>query len=510
MPVLLFWIAVLFLESEFLAVRNYELRTEIRALLHLPVYHLTFSFLAFALFLYRMQAAQLGGLGLDRFSRRAAALHLVVFGAVALGLHPLWRTLKGQPPALQTLSWLAVLGTFMLTWVSAVLRPRNWKPWLQRHAPWLGLALALAALSLGIMRVSNWLWHPLAGGTLNLARAVLAVVYDDVTASPQTYELGTSTFTIRIEPGCSGYEGIGLVSMFTLLFLWLRRKELRFPGALVLLPVGCALSWLINGLRIAVLVIIGTGFSPYVATKGFHSQAGWLTFILTSMVLVLAVEQGGWFQRNPPSGHESPGVEYPAAPYLIPLMAILLGTMLGQALSAHDFAVLYPLRILLACAALAWLPRPPLWPWFSPRAVVVGLGAYLVWAALVPGGPGASVWQHLQGGWAWLWLVFRLLGSSLIIPLAEELAFRGFLMRRLQSADFDSLSPTQVGFLAWILSSLAFAALHQDLLAAFLAGLAYGKLYRRGASLGEVSMAHGITNFCIGLQVLALGHWSLW
>ena len=510
MPLLLLWIAVLFLESEFLAVRNYELRTEIRALLHLPVYHLTFSFLAFALFLYRLQAAQLGGLGLDRFSRRAAALHLTVFMAVAIGLHPLWRALQGQPPALQAASWLAVLGAFMLTWVSALLRPHSWGPWLQRHAPWLSLALALGALSLGIMRVSNWLWHPLAGGTLNLARAVLAVVYDDVTASPQTYELGTSTFTIRIEPGCSGYEGIGLVSMFTLLFLWLRRKELRFPQALALLPVGCALSWLINGLRIAVLVIIGTGFSPYVATKGFHSQAGWLTFILTSVFLVFAVEQGGWFQRNPRPADDDLREEYPAAPYLLPLMALLLGTMLGQALSAHDFAVLYPLRILLAIAALVGWSRLALGPWFSLPALGVGLGVYLVWAALVPGEPGVTVWQHLQGGWAWLWLAFRLMGSSLIIPLAEELAFRGFLMRRLQSADFDSLAPTQVGRVPWVLSSLAFAALHQDVLAAFLAGLAYGQLYRRGASLGEVSLAHGVTNFCIGVQVLALGHWSLW
>ena len=79
----LLWIAVLFLEAEFLAVRNYELRTELRALLQLPIYHLTFSFLAFAAFLYKLQARQFGPLGLDPLRLPPVLLHLTVFTSVA-------------------------------------------------------------------------------------------------------------------------------------------------------------------------------------------------------------------------------------------------------------------------------------------------------------------------------------------------------------------------------------------------------------------------------------------
>ena len=37
---------------------------------------------------------------------------------------------------------------------------------------------------------------------------------------------------------------------------------------------------------------------------------------------------------------------------------------------------------------------------------------------------------------ALLWLAARVLGSSIIVPIAEELAFRGYLLRRLIDSDF--------------------------------------------------------------------------
>lgn len=511
----LFWIGVLFLECEFLAVPNYELRTEIRQLLHLPIYHLTFSFLVFAAFLYRLQAARLPALDLDRLGWRWAGLHLGWFCLLAIGIHPLANSLRAFPPSVRVATWLLVLAAFLGSWAAGLLRPRRWPEWLFHHASWLVPSLALAFLSLGIVHVSNWLWHPLAGGTLRLAYWVLNCVYDEVSVGYSNFSLGTPSFSILIEPGCSGYEGIGLIVLFTMLYLWLRRDELNFPAALLLLPLGCALSWWINGLRIATLVVIGTSFSPYVAMKGFHSQAGWLTFITTSIVLVLAVERAGWFRSLPAlAEHEEEEVvhDYPALPFTLPLLAIFLGTIVGSALSG-DFPVLYPVRILLALLAL-WFCRSVyggiLGTLVSARAVATGLVVYVLWIAMVECGPGATVWEALSGPWAYLWLAFRALGSSLVIPLAEELAFRGFLMRRLQSHDFEAVAGTQVGWKALLASSLAFGLLHGDWLAATLAGLAYGQLYRRGASLGEVACAHAVTNAAISLQVILLGHWSLW
>ncbi|MBT9586333.1 CAAX prenyl protease-related protein [bacterium] len=229
-------------------------------------------------------------------------------------------------------------------------------------------------------------------------------------------------------------------------------------------------------------------------------------------MLVLAVEQAGWFRPDSSAADSRQAPVYPAAVYLLPLLAILLGTMLGSAFST-GFPLLYPLRILLALGVLGlwWRDYPRLLGGFvSLRAVLAGIVVYLVWLMLVPGGPAPQVWGLLSPGLAWAWVAVRVLGSSLVVPLVEELAFRGYLMRRLQSSDFELVKSDQVGWKAWLLSSLAFGMLHQDTLAAFLAGLVYGQLVRKGGSLGEAVLAHGLTNLLICVQVLWLGHWSLW
>ena len=490
-------------------MRNYELRTELRALLHLPLYHLTFSFLAFAVFLGKLQSRRLD---LDPWSRSLAAVHLAVFGTVAVTLHPVWRLLSGMSVPVQLGCWGGLLLAFFGTWVAAILRPQRWWHWLRSNFAWLSVALFLGALSLGVIEASNWLWKPLASGTMKIAVFLLGAIYDDVSVNFENYQLGTSSFYITIEPGCSGYEGIGLILIFTLLYLWLRRDQLRFPQALLLLPLGCLVNWLINGLRIAALVVIGTNFSPYLAMKGFHSQAGWLAFIATSAGLVLAVEHGRVFHSGPvETVEESQEAVYPAAPFLLPLLAVLLGTMLGAAFTT-DFPLLYPVRIVLGVVALLlFLPNyrqlfhRPNWG----RAVLVGVAVYAVWIALVKSAPADTVWPLLSPGLAWTWIAFRVLGSSIVVPLVEELAFRGYLQRRLQSEDFETVAPDKTGWLALGGSSLMFGLLHQDLLAAVLAGLAYGHLYRKGG-LSECTIAHGVTNFLISVQVLALGHWSLW
>ena len=48
---------------------------------------------------------------------------------------------------------------------------------------------------------------------------------------------------------------------------------------------------------------------------------------------------------------------------------------------------------------------------------------------------------RLSAGWATAWLIFRIVGAAVTVPLAEQLAFRGYLLRRLQSADWRELPP---------------------------------------------------------------------
>jgi CAAX prenyl protease-like protein len=68
-----------------------------------------------------------------------------------------------------------------------------------------------------------------------------------------------------------------------------------------------------------------------------------------------------------------------------------------------------------------------------------------------------------------LWLTARVVGSVVIVPIAEELAFRGYLLRRVIDADFTSISPKQFTLASFLISSIAFGALHGR----WLAGMAF-------------------------------------
>ncbi|MFH1973985.1 MAG: CPBP family glutamic-type intramembrane protease [Pseudomonadota bacterium] len=59
-------------------------------------------------------------------------------------------------------------------------------------------------------------------------------------------------------------------------------------------------------------------------------------------------------------------------------------------------------------------------------------------------------------GLAVAWLIFRVLGSVITVPIAEELAFRGYALRRLISSDFDKISPRRFTWLSHFSSFLAF------------------------------------------------------
>ena len=116
----------------------------------------------------------------------------------------------------------------------------------------------------------------------------------------------------------------------------------------------------------------------------------------------------------------------------------------------------------------------------------------------------------MSGLGAAAWLTARVFGSVVAVPLAEELAFRGYLMRRLIAADFTNVSLKTFTLLSFLISSALFGAMHERWLAGTLAGMLYSlAAYRRGR-LGDPIIAHAVTNALIALTVLTTGAWSLW
>ena len=169
---------------------------------------------------------------------------------------------------------------------------------------------------------------------------------------------------------------------------------------------------------------------------------------------------------------------------------------------------------------------------FSWEAVVVGVGVFVMWVGLDGFYPKVSelgaktglsktaatavlAWNpHLQFGdgavLAWFFIVVRILGSSLVVPALEEVFFRSFLYRYIAKADFLSVPLGRFAPLPFFLAAGVFAFEHEEWLPGLLCGFAYQGLVLRKQRLGDAIVAHGLTNFLLGVWVAGKGAWQFW
>jgi exosortase E/protease (VPEID-CTERM system) len=326
--------------------------------------------------------------------------------------------------------------------------------------------------------------------------------------------VGTSAFEVLIESRCSGYEGIGLVCAFLAVYLYLFRAQLRFPNALLIVPLGSLVIWLTNSARIAALVLVGTWGSRTVAEEGFHSQAGWMAFCGVALGLVYLLHRVPFFAKTDDTRRA--GAD-PTAAYLMPLLVLVAASMATAAFSA-GFDRLYPLKVVAVASTLLVYRRSyaAAVGWCSWHAVAMGLLAFVVWMVLEPASSGRSAeglrsgLSSLPAAWAGAWVASRFIGFVVTVPIAEELAFRGYLARLLVSEDFESLPPRSLNWLSVAVSSVAFGALHGGRwLAGIAAGLLYALALNRRGRVSDAIIAHAITNGLIAAYVLSTGSWSL-
>jgi CAAX prenyl protease-like protein len=111
--------------------------------------------------------------------------------------------------------------------------------------------------------------------------------------------------------------------------------------------------------------------------------------------------------------------------------------------------------------------------------------------------------------WGSVWLLFRLVGYTITVPIAEELAFRGFLARRLVGDDVERVPLGTFTWLSFIVSSLAFGGLHQgDWFPGTLAGMAFALALYHRRQLVDAIVAHAVTNALVAAYVIGTGAWA--
>ncbi|MEL7370717.1 MAG: CAAX prenyl protease-related protein [Myxococcota bacterium] len=449
----------------------------------------------------------------------ALTLHAVAFAVFALSTA--WLLAVPAPSTTAMVMWLLAV-PFVPGAAWLVARPAvQWRVVLKRAGPGLCTGLVIAVLVMALAAIAASLWDQIYLMVLAPVHAILTVIASDIVYQPTAQNVGTARFLVNIAPECSGLEGIGLLVSLAILVVSQRPRAWPWPRTIALIFVAASLAWAANVVRIVVLILLGDAGHADIALGGFHSKAGWALYTAVGLMMLAALSN----RQTDASASEDLAEVSPVAVFVGPVIAFTATGLLTSLVAVNTFDPWYGLRAVAAGAALsaAWRQiygraRSTSAPSASEvripladegggatlaQAVGWGILAYGIWLVLAPG----PLTPALREGLATLnsasttaWVAVRIVGAVLIVPWVEELAFRGYLLRRLIHPDFVQVPFGRFQIGAAIVSSLAFAALHGAFIAGFAAGIIYAAAQARGRSLKHAVIAHATTNALIVAQ----------
>lgn len=163
----------------------------------------------------------------------------------------------------------------------------------------------------------------------------------------------------------------------------------------------------------------------------------------------------------------------------------------------------YPLRVafMLLGLALFW-PALKAIDWRAgPADWLTGYAVAALWLWTAPESTASA-----SGAPDLFWILCRLLGTVLLVPVIEELFFRAYVLERIAGTSAASAWRVLAGL---AVSSLLFAALHDRWVAGALAGIAFGLLYLRTRRPGGAVQAHMLANAIIAAAAIASKNYDL-
>jgi hypothetical protein len=217
---------------------------------------------------------------------------------------------------------------------------------------------------------------------------------------------------------------------------------------------------------------------------------------------------------------------YPEVPYIVPFGLLLVLLALG---------LVWPSSGIAGQIAFLAVPAAALWWWSRPvldfrvrrwiATPLMGLLIFALWIApdaIFPGYRQSPLFHNAVVGFAHSSLVgaarhepavlaLRTLRAAIVVPIAEELFWRGWLMRWMIHPDFRRVPLGTYQATAFWVVALLFASEHGPY---WDVGLAAGILLNfwiiRTKSLGDVILAHAIANLCLSGYVIVAGKWEYW
>jgi CAAX prenyl protease-like protein len=210
--------------------------------------------------------------------------------------------------------------------------------------------------------------------------------------------------------------------------------------------------------------------------------------------------------------------------YVAPFVAFV--AMMGIEKSIFHSQHLYWARCLVAIAVLLLFSRPYLS--FRPvrpvSSILLGVVVFAIWVApdmlfgyrhfwLFENSILGTTTSTLAPGDRadLMFLSVRTFGSTLLVPVLEELFWRGWLMRWLINPEFTKVPLGAYTPLAFWGVAVLFASEHGPY---WEVGLAAGIIYNlwmiRTRSLADCMLSHAVTNGVLSAYVIVTGAWRYW
>jgi CAAX prenyl protease-like protein len=147
--------------------------------------------------------------------------------------------------------------------------------------------------------------------------------------------------------------------------------------------------------------------------------------------------------------------------------------------------------------------------WIAPDLLIKGYRHFWLFDNAVVGKAATSL--SATAITSWPVLVLRMIRAVIIVPIVEELFWRAWLMRWLIDNDFEKVPLGKYSAQAFWIVAVLFASEHGSY---WDVGLAAGIIYNwwmvRTRSLGDLILAHAVTNGILGAYVIAFGKWEYW
>jgi exosortase len=180
----------------------------------------------------------------------------------------------------------AASATFVLMLLASILFVAGWQWFKALALPTIYLLFALPVWSMVIDNYTN----PMQIASTKVAYKMLEIAGLQP-LSPNDNTIYLNNFTLDVGVPCSGLKLVVALGAFTIFFVLIAR--LRWWANLFMLVVMWPLALLINGLRIAMIGVVGNQWGAEAGGK-FHDYSGYITLVLCFFILFKIARGLGW------------------------------------------------------------------------------------------------------------------------------------------------------------------------------------------------------------------------